>query len=56
MTGRGGDTVIWDDPIKAQDAHYDARRERVNGILKVLSSLAWTTGERLGSQLMQRCT
>jgi predicted phage terminase large subunit-like protein len=29
-TGRGGDHVLFDDPIKLQDAHYDTRREWVN--------------------------
>lgn len=29
-TGRGGDHVLWDDPIKLQDAHYDTQRESVN--------------------------
>ncbi len=30
LLGRGGDHVIWDDPIKLQDAHYDTKREWVN--------------------------
>lgn len=29
-TGRGGDHVFWDDPIKLQDAQYDTQRESVN--------------------------
>lgn len=30
LTGRGGDTIIIDDPLKPADATSDARRERVN--------------------------
>jgi len=30
LTGRGGDTIICDDPIKAQDAYSDARRARLS--------------------------
>ena len=37
VTGRGGDHVIWDDPIKAQDVHSDARRESVNENLRTAS-------------------
>ena len=30
MTGRGGDIIIVDDPLKASDALSDIKRERVN--------------------------
>lgn len=30
LTGRGGDIVIIDDPMKAQDAHSEAERSKVN--------------------------
>jgi predicted phage terminase large subunit-like protein len=30
VTGRGGDVIIIDDPIKPEDAHSDALREKVN--------------------------
>lgn len=41
LTGRGGDTIICDDPIKAQDAQSDARRETINQVLQntILSRL-----------------
>lgn len=41
LTGRGGDTIICDDPIKAQDAQSDARRETINHVLQstILSRL-----------------
>jgi hypothetical protein len=32
LTGRGGDIVIVDDPLKAMDAHSDSKRERVNNL------------------------
>ena len=34
ITGRGGDTVICDDPLKAQDASSDVRRENANQTLQ----------------------
>ena len=34
ITGRGGDTVICDDPLKAQDANSEARRETANHTLQ----------------------
>ncbi|PTM51469.1 phage terminase large subunit [Phreatobacter oligotrophus] len=30
LTGRGGDILIFDDPLKAQDAHSDVKRASVN--------------------------
>jgi predicted phage terminase large subunit-like protein len=30
LTGRGGDFIIIDDPLKAMDAHSDSKRERVD--------------------------
>ena len=32
LTGRGGDYVIIDDPLKAMDARSDSKRERVNSL------------------------
>ena len=55
LTGRGGDYVIIDDPLKAMDARSDSKRERVKSLL-ASSVLTRLDNQQTGAILLVMAT